>query len=115
MAMGMVFGEVAFDGRAPCLSFIGAKISELSGLPVSVTELGSDVKGDLYDMHTSLAFVCAPEEQIELYTYRAGAVKEFCDQTFGDADLPMVKLTQGLNEPSGTQVVYLRGFIGQEP
>src|SRR2546426_313968 len=113
--MGMVFGEAAFDRRAPGLSPIADKISELSGLPVSVTESGSDVKGDLYDLHASLAFACAPEDQLKLYTYRAGAVKEFRDQTFGDADLPMVKFTQGLNEPAETQVVYLRSFIGQEP
>jgi hypothetical protein len=110
-AMGVVVSEVVFDGEAPELSAIADKVTELSGLPLSV----ADGDGDLYDLHAHLAFACAPETQLEVHAYPAGAVKEFYHQTFGDADLPFARCVQGLNEPAGTQAVYLRGYIGQEP
>src|SRR5262245_32551971 len=113
--MGVVVTEVVFEGPVPELSHIADKVTELSGLPLSITESGADVTGDLYDLHAHLAFDCAPETQMEVHAYRAGAVKEFYDQTFGGADLPMAKRVQGLNEPAGTLAVYLRGYIGQEP
>jgi hypothetical protein len=113
--MGVVIAEVVFDGQAPELSRIAEKVTELSTLPLSVTESGADVKAGLYDLHASLAFACAPRAQLELYSYRPGAVKEFYQQTFGDADLPLARFVQGLNEPPGTQAVYLQGYVGQEP
>jgi hypothetical protein len=36
--MGLVFAEVGFDGQAPALSDIADKVTELSGLPVTVAE-----------------------------------------------------------------------------
>jgi hypothetical protein len=113
--MGVVVAEVVFDGQAPGLSRIAEKVTELSELALSVTESGADVKAGLYDLHASLAFVCAPKVRLELYSYRSGAVKEFYQQTFGDAGFPFARFTQGLNEPPGTQAVYLRGYVGQEP
>jgi hypothetical protein len=105
--MGLVFEEVVFDGRAPQLSHIADKITELSGLPLGVIESGPDVKGDLYDLHGYLAFACAPKQQLEIHAYRDGTVRKH--------RLPMGKCVQGMHEPSGTQSVYLRSFIGQEP
>src|SRR5262245_55255385 len=98
--MGMVFGEVAFDGRAPELSRIADKITELSGLPVSVTESAADVKSDLYDMHTSLAFACAPEERLEAHTYLPGAVRKLDNEAIEGIELPTAKLVQGMSEPA---------------
>src|SRR5262245_44568951 len=113
--MGMVFGEATFDGRAPDLSCIADKITELSGLPVSVTESAAEVKGELYDMHASLAFSCAPAERLELHTYLPAAVREFCNEAFEGIEFPTAKFVQGMSEPAGTQTVYLRGYIGQDP
>lgn len=110
-AMGVVVSEIVFDGEAPELSAIADKVAALSGLPLSVAE----EDGDLYDLHAHLAFACAPQIQLEMHTYRAGAVKQLYQQTFGDVDLPIARCVQGLNEPAGTQAVYLRGYIGQEP
>jgi hypothetical protein len=113
--MGVVVSEVSFDVKAPELSRIADKVTELSGLPLSVTESGADVKGNLHDLHAYLAFACYPEARLELDSYRPGAVKEFYQQTLGDTCLPMAKYVQGLNEAPGTQTVYLRGYVGQEP
>jgi hypothetical protein len=113
--MGIVTAEVAFDGRAPDLRHIADKIRELTGLAVSVTGSEAGLKGNLFDQHGYLDFACAPGSQLELHTYRARAVRELHDQTFGDARLPTAKFVKGLNEPPGTQTVYLWGFVGQEP
>jgi hypothetical protein len=111
----MVFGELAFDGRAPDLSRIADKITELSGLPVCATESGADVKGDLYDMHTRLAFACAPEEQLELHTDLPGTVRKFYNEALEGIEPRSAKFVKGMGEPGGTQTVYLRSYIGQEP
>jgi len=113
--MGIVVNEVAFEGRAPQLSDIADKITELSGLPLSVTESGADVKGDLFDLHGYLAFACAAEQPLEIYAYRGRAVRDLCEEMFGNVRLPMTKCVQGINEPAGTQSVYLTGYLGQEP
>jgi hypothetical protein len=113
--MAVVTTEVGFDGQAPELYRIAVKVAELSGLTLSVTESGTEVKGDLYDLHGYLAYTCAPEQRLELWTYRAGAVRRFCEETFGNVELPMARCVRGVNEPAGTQAVYLRGYLGQEP
>lgn len=113
--MGIVGTEVGFDGQAPELSRIAEKVTELSGLPLTVEESGADIKGDLFDLHGYLAFACAPERQLELHSYRAGAVKDFCEEAFEGADFPLANCVQGLHEPPGTQTVYVRGYVGQEP
>jgi hypothetical protein len=113
--MGVVVTEVDFENQAPDLSQIADKVAELSGLRVSVTESGADAKANLFDLHGYLGFACAPKTQVEVHAYRAGAVKEFCRDTFGDAHLPVARCVQGLHEPPGTQTVYVRGYLGQEP
>lgn len=112
--MGVVATEVIFEGGAPELSSIADKVAELSGLALSIRELSADVKANLYDLQGYLAFACAPGTQLEVYAYRAGAVRELYHQTFGDADLPIARCVQGLHEAEGTQAVYLRGYLGQE-
>lgn len=113
--MGIVVTEVTFEGQAPQLSDIAGKITELCGLPLEVTESASDVKGDLYDLHGCLAFACDPKQHLKIHAYRGGAVRKFCEETLGNVPLPMARCVQGSNEPAGTQSVYLRGYIGQEP
>jgi hypothetical protein len=114
--MALVFSKVVFDGRAPDLSRIAAHVTEISGQPLSVTDL-ADETDEVSDFHGHLAFACAPESWIEVRAYRAGTVKEFYHQTVGDPGLrlPMARFVQGLNEPAGTQAVYVEGHINQEP
>lgn len=113
--MGIVLDEVRFQGRAPDLRRIADKITELSGLPVIVQESGADVVGNLYDLHAGVAFACAPQEKLEVFSYRPGAVKEFYEEFSQGIELPSARFMVGLNEPAGTQAVYLRSFAGQEP
>jgi hypothetical protein len=112
--MGIVAGDAVFDGTAPQLQGIAEKVTELTGLAVEVTESDAEVKANLYDLHGYLAFACAPQSRIEVHAYRPGAVKELCEEMFGDADFPLARVVKGRNEAPGTQTVYLRGFIGQE-
>jgi len=111
----MVFDEVTFDGRGPTVDALAAKISELSGLPVSVQAPGPGDLG-IYDQHAYLFFVAMPEEQLEVFSYRRGAAKKFYNDFMeGFENLPTAKYAVGLNEAPGTQVVYLRSFVGHEP
>src|SRR5262249_30733362 len=62
------------------------------------------------------SFAAAPEEQLEVFSYRPGAAKKFYnDHLEGFDQLPIAKHATGLNEPEGTQVVYLRSYVGHEP
>ena len=111
--MGMLFAHVAFNERAPSLSEICDKIEEITSLSVVVLEQNSN---ELHELNARIAFKCAPENEIELLAYRPGAPGRFCDETFVEPShsLVMKSIVQGANEPSGTQTVYLRGYMGQE-
>src|SRR5262249_19605869 len=113
--MGIVTAEVAFDGRAPDLPQIADAVKGLTGLPLSFTESPAEVKGNLFDQDGYLAFACAPRSEIMVYTYRAGAAKELYEQAFENVGLPIARFVRGLNEPLGTQTVYLEGPLDQEP
>lgn len=113
--MTMVFGEVSFNDRAPTTETLRAKITEICGLPVSIH---APAPGDLdiYDQHAYLSFDVAPEEQLEVFSYRPGAAKKFYNDFMeGYEHLPTAKYSVGLNEAPGTQTVFLRSFVGLEP
>lgn len=112
--MGMMFANVTFEGHAPPLSVICARISEICSLPVVVLDTDA---GDCRELDATIAFECNQELTLQLTAYRQGAVAQFCDETFDDAShrALMKNMVQGANEPAGTQTVYLRGYIGQEP
>jgi hypothetical protein len=113
--MSLVVGNVTFTGKAPGAAEIAAKVEAISGLPVVFTNQESDF-AYLYDFHGHLAFACAPEERLEISCYRPGEAKKYYNQMFdGYEDLPTAKYAQGLNEAAGTQVVYLRSYLGLEP
>src|SRR3954468_16041582 len=110
--MGVVMGEATFNGRAPELRQVAEKVAELSGLAVLIEESGPGLKGDLHDRHGHLAFACAPDQRLQVYSYRPGAVRAHYHEFSGGYDLPTARFVQGLHEPAGTQAVYLRGFVG---
>ena len=112
--MGMVFADVMFQDRAPPLSDICTRITDICSLPVVVLESNAD---EMHDLDATIAFECVPDIPLEILVYRPGAVVEFCDDTFDEPTLSsfMKNIVQGVNEPAGTQTVYLRGYIGQEP
>ncbi len=60
--------EVAFHKQAPDLRRISDQISALTGLAVSVTESSAEEKGGHHDLHAHLAYECAPEARLEIYT-----------------------------------------------
>ena len=111
----LVFSEVTFDGQAPDLLRIADKIKELSGLEMSVQKKDHDDQAKMYEIDARLAFAVAPEEQIELQVYCPGAARTFYDQTFQGVPQPMEKFVIGLNEPAGTQTVFLRSHALFEP
>ena len=112
--MGLVFDQVSFDGRTPNLTQIAETVAELTQLPVVVEESDAELKQDLYDQHGHIAFACAAKELLELFSYRSGAVRQLCDDMFDGVDVPIAKHVTGLNEPPGTQTLYLRGAVGLE-
>jgi len=112
--MGLVVQQVNFDGRAPSLLQIVQKITQTGGLPLTVEESSPTIRGNLFDLHARLAFARFPKDKIEVTTYRTGAVSEQLKRD-GVSDLPLAKVVQGAREPSGTQTVYMQGYMGQEP
>lgn len=112
--MGRLHTEFLFDGHAPDLGAIIGALERLSGLSVT-TEVLPEEADSPRQINARLAFECAPEEELEIYTYRPGGVKEFCNKMFDDPVLrSMAATVEGMNEPPGKQAVYLTGFVGQE-
>jgi len=110
--MGMMLADAAFDGGSPALATITAKMTELCGLSVIVTESKPD---ELHDLHAHIAFECMPELTVEICSYRAFAVRRFCSEAFAECAADLANVVEGANEPEGTQSVYLRADVGQEP
>src|SRR5262245_40072835 len=113
--MGMVFGEVTFEGRGPTVDELAARITETCGLPVTIHPPHAEDL-DIYDQHGYVSFAAAPEEQLEVFSYKPGAAKKYYNDFMEDFEYtPTAKFAVGLNEPPGSQVVYLRSYIGHEP
>ena len=112
--MGIVIQEVTFDAPAPTAARVVAKLTELVGLPLTISESTPEIRGSLFELHAQLAFARFPQVPVELTAYRAGAVQEHLQRTGMNA-LPFASVVQGSNEAVGTQTVYVRGYIGQEP
>ncbi len=72
--MGITSAEVAFPHRAPSLSDICTKATEICSLPVVVLESHTD---KLLELDASIAFECAQDRPLELFTYRQGSVAGF--------------------------------------
>ncbi|MGE5550141.1 MAG: hypothetical protein ACM3ZC_06375 [Bacteroidota bacterium] len=113
--MGIVVQGVVFDNRAPDLSVIVGKITDMTGLPLSVTESREDTVTNLYVVYGRLAFACFPDDSIDIYAYRPGALRASCDTALEEAYPGFHSFVEGMAEPEGTQTVHLRGYIGQEP
>lgn len=116
--MGILIQEVQFHGDLPDLARIGAAITQLCGLPVTITDSSPDVKGTLYAMHARVAFDCHRSNTIEVFSYRPGAVRQLYAQVTANvppdlAEPPRALL--GVNEPEGTPSIHLRTYVGQEP
>ncbi len=110
--MGIVRERVVFDGRVPALADICAKITDTCGRSVIVLDSTAD---ELYDWHASIAFECVREGELELYAYRPGAVRQFCNEELDDTAQRLLKaIMQGANEQAGKQSVYLQAYVGQE-
>ena len=117
--MGIAIQEVQFEGRAPVVLQIADAITRACGLRVIVAESSPEVKSELYELHANLAFECATQNTIEIFSYLPGSARElFGKLTAGTSPLlenQLQGMLSGLNEPPGCQSVHLRGFVGQEP
>jgi hypothetical protein len=84
-------------------------------LRLVVQEATGGIEG-LHDQHAFLAFACAPEEQLEVFSYKPGEAKKFYEGFMpGFEKTPTAKFAVGLKEAPGTQVLYLRSYVGLEP
>jgi hypothetical protein len=112
--MGIVVQQVTFDDRVPEAARVGDMLTQMIGLPVTVSESDSEVRGKLFELHARLAFSRFPNDSIKLTAYWPGAVKEHL-QLAGIAAFPFANAVQGMNEAPGTQAVYVTGYLGHEP
>jgi hypothetical protein len=105
---------VVFDGHAPNLASIANKVSELTGLPVSITApdpkpWASQGVEDL----GCLAFACVPDEKLMVGVLRNIAAERANDQTSEPADGAVAKLTDRVPGGMSWEEIGLI-FSGQE-
>ena len=112
--MAIVVQEARFPSPLPDIGRIVGTITEICGLPVLVKESGSDIKGNLYELHAHLAFACAPKDHVEIYSYQSGAVQQSYKKMYADMG-EFAPKPKGWDEPLGTQMIYLKIYLGQEP
>ncbi len=115
--MGLVFGEVTFEGRAPDFARVAEAMTALCGLSVGVSlEHTSD---HLYDQNATVYFSDAPDSKIEMHTYQPGVVladvREMAEGLNEEGFQMLVNTITGANEPPGHQAVHLCSHVAQEP
>jgi hypothetical protein len=102
--MGLMYPEkVLFEGPAPDIQRIAAKVAELSGLAVRIRQTVYHNTAEFNEADGVLAFECAPREEIWLSAPRAGAEM-----------LPYWVWDRGEKDPPGKHAVYL-SLGGLEP
>ncbi len=108
--------KILFDGYPPELGAVAKKVEALSGLAVLATPSGPEAE-NLFYLHGTLAFAAFPEESLEIYCYRLGAVRKWTEEeSAGQALLPELgPAVQGYDEEPGTRVVYVEVYFGTEP
>jgi hypothetical protein len=57
---------VTFKERPPALSCIAQRITEISGLPVSVAESADESRDGFFESKAFISFKCAPKDRIEV-------------------------------------------------
>lgn len=109
--MGLFIDEVLFEGEVPEISRIAAKVAELSGLAVRIQQTVDRDASDPDDLYGSLAFECAPDDEIALSAGRAG------EGMFAFTQIPPAEAdatADGQEGPPGKRAVRLMGG-GHEP
>jgi hypothetical protein len=114
--MGIVSSEVVFKGKAPSLTCIAEKITEISSLDLSIKEFELETQPRLYDFYAYISFSLIPHNHLKIYAYRSGAIRKFYLKSHNYLGLSIINPSiEGFNEPIDTQTVYLRMYLGQEP
>lgn len=121
MAMGLRSEKILFDGGAPDIQRIAAKVAELSGLAVQIRHKLNHNMAELYELDAWLAFECAPGERVQLVIYREdGYSADEVAMADGDFGLDgQQSLNAGADgryvEPPGKQTLRVRQKISAEP
>lgn len=110
--MGMICSVTKFDFPAPQPELIARKVSEICGLHAHYTR-NEHTLDDVHEFSGTLCFETVPEEKIELYAYRQGAIKRF-NEELGMPDHGARIKTQGYSDADGVQRVYLDSYVGCE-
>ena len=111
--MGIISYSVTFDAMAPRLTLVGERVSHLTGLAVSVVDADAAEATRAQDARFHFAFDAG--YTISVYTYRPGAIAEFCERALGRMVPIIGRSVDGMSEPAGSQAVFVRGYVGQEP
>lgn len=120
--MGITSQTVRFTDGPPDLDQIAAAMTRLCGLPVSVDDSSPAIKSDLFEIHATLRFECAPREFVEVYSYRARVtakapgmpmdLREIARAT--GIDTARIELLFPSSFPVDHRAVHLRGYVGEE-
>jgi hypothetical protein len=105
--MGLLMNEVSFNGQAPSLNCIVNKITEISGLEISIEE-----DRDSYcNLNVRLSFSNTPDNQLEISTTVSKIALN--PHSHSTSYIPR-SLASEENESNDSQTVCLRMYVGQE-
>jgi hypothetical protein len=107
--MGILLHGVVFDGKAPDLSRVAEKITEISTLAVSIEHLELEKQSPNHDLGAYLAFACSPQDRFKIHIRHSKA-----DYESDSTDDLKGKSLQEPNATPETQTVCLESYVGQE-
>ena len=120
--MGITAQSARFTDEPPQLAQIATAMTQLCGLAISVEDSSAASKSDLFEIHATLHFECAPREGVEVYSYRAHVRREIPAMpadlreiaSVADFDTAAVERFFSAPLPVDHRAVHLRGYVGEE-
>jgi hypothetical protein len=105
--MGLLMNEVSFNGQAPSLNCIVNKITEISGLEISI----EDDRDSYCNLNVRLSFSNTPDNQLKIST--TVSVIALDTHSHSTSYIPRSSASEE-NESIDSQTVCLRMYVGQE-
>lgn len=112
--MAVVIHRVVFDGGVPPIGRVIARVRELTGLALSTRESPDSLESAKV-FHVQLAFACAPSTEVLAYAYDRAALEAFVNRMGAQVAAAIGPILEGMDEARGTQTLYLRIYLGQDP
>jgi hypothetical protein len=103
-----------FGGHVPDLDQIHKKATDIVGLKIEIKASPASADDPYVQYRAHFWFTFMPDQKLEIYVYKPGAVKKWLEQ-FSSLEAKYMPRSQGYDETDSMRHVYLKTYIQFEP